>query len=78
MHTPHKLFFSGDGHIITVMNKQQRFYKIYSNLPINLREEVIAVIDNEPLTWKVAKLEIDGKTKLGEEILEKLASQNII
>ena len=46
------------------MNKEQRFYKIYSNLPLNLREEVIAVIEDEPLTWQVAKLEIDGKTKL--------------
>lgn len=72
------LICNQNNHIIIVMNKEQRFYKIYSNLPLNLREEVVAVIENEPLTWQVAKLEIDGKTKLGEEILEKLETQNII
>lgn len=60
------------------MGKEQIFHKIYNNLPLNLREEVIVVINNEPITWRVARLEIDGKTKLGEEILEKLAAQDII
>jgi len=60
------------------MDRKQRFYKIYSNLPLNLRDEVIAVINNEPISWKVARLEIDGKTKLGKEILKKLEELKII
>lgn len=48
------------------MDKKQRFYKVYNNLPLNLREEVIVVIKDEPITWKVARLEIDGKTKFSE------------
>jgi hypothetical protein len=59
-------------------NKKQRFYKIYGNLPLNLRDEVIAVIDNEPMSWKVARLEIDGETKLGSKILEILEKLKII
>jgi len=60
------------------MDKKQRFYKVYSNLPLNLRNEIVAVINNEPISWKVAKLEIEGETKLGEEILQKLEELKII
>lgn len=60
------------------MNLQEKFYKIYNNLPLNLREEVILVINNEPIAWKVAKLEIDQNTKLSLEILEKLSALKII
>ena len=57
---------------------RQRFYKVYSNLPLNLRDEVIIVVDSEPISWKVAKLEIDHETKLGDEILKKLETLSII
>lgn len=57
---------------------KEKFYKIYNNLPLNLREEIILVIDNEPLTWKVAKIEVDQETKLSQTILEKLTSLKII
>jgi len=60
------------------MSKKERFYKVYSNLPLNLRGEVILVVGNEPITWRVAKLEIDNDTKLGNIILEKLESLKII
>lgn len=60
------------------MSKKEKFYKVYSNLPLNLRDEVVLVIDEEPITWKVAKLEIDNNTKLGAIILDKLEALNII
>jgi hypothetical protein len=60
------------------MDLKEEFYKIYNNLPLNLREEVILVISDEPITWKVAKLEIDQNTKLSLEILEKLSALKII
>mgnify|MGYP001595581539 CR=1 FL=1 len=59
------------------MNKD-KFYKVYSNLPLNLRDEIVAVIGGEPVTWKVAKLEIDADTKVGQEILEKLDKMKFI
>jgi len=55
-----------------------RFYRVYSNLPLNLRSEIVIVIDNQPISWKVAKLEIDNNTKLGDTILEKLEALRII
>lgn len=60
------------------MNLTERFYKVYNNLPLNLREEVVLVVNNEPVTWKVAKLEIDQDTPLSREILGKLSSLEII
>ena len=60
------------------MNKKQKFYKVYNNLPLNLRDEVVVVISDEPITWKVAKLEIDEDTKTGKEILDKLEQLKII
>lgn len=60
------------------MSLQERFYKVYNNLPLNLRDEVILVINDEAITWKVARLEIDQNTKLSKTILEKLAALGII
>ena len=60
------------------MDKKQRFYKVYSNLPLNLRDEIVAVINDEPISWKIARLEIDGETKRGEEILKRLEELKII
>lgn len=64
------------------MNKEQQkqlFYKVFANLPINLREEVILVISGKgPITWQVAFLEVDNNTELGRVILEKLSDLKII
>lgn len=64
------------------MNREQQkqeFYKIFANLPINLREEIILVIPEKgPITWQVARLEIDNNTELGNIILKKLLDLKII
>lgn len=54
------------------MTNKEKFFKVYANLPLNLRDEIVLVIDDEPITWKIAYLEIKENTKLGERILEKL------
>lgn len=59
-------------------NLKQRFYKVFANLPINLREEVILVVEKGPITWQVANLEVNNDTELGKIILEKLAQLEII
>lgn len=60
-------------------SRKQQFYKIFANLPINLREEVILVIPKKgPITWQVAFLEVDNDTELGDMILEKLSDLKII
>ncbi|MEK7190042.1 MAG: hypothetical protein AAB666_03650 [Patescibacteria group bacterium] len=61
------------------VQQKQRFYKVFANLPINLREEVILVISGKgPITWQVAFLEVDNNTELGHVILEKLSDLKII
>lgn len=60
------------------MNLQTKFLQIYANLPLNQRTEIIVVIDNEPLTWNAAKIEIENNTGKGKEILEKLVKLEII
>jgi hypothetical protein len=61
------------------MENKDRFLKVYSNLPINLRNEVILVLpDKGAITWNVAFLEISNETELGETILKKLIELKII
>lgn len=52
--------------------KKAKFYQSYANLPLELRSEICLVIDSEPITWNVAKLEIDNNTEKGNQIIQKL------
>ena len=60
------------------MNAKDKFFKVYANLPINIRQEIVIVINKEPISWQVAYLEINNNTKLGKIILEKLTALEII
>ncbi|OGL65958.1 hypothetical protein A3B21_02155 [Candidatus Uhrbacteria bacterium RIFCSPLOWO2_01_FULL_47_24] len=58
---------------------KDQFFKIYANLPLNLRSEIVLVLsDRGPITWNVAYTEINNDTKLGELILQKLQELKII
>lgn len=60
------------------MGKKVKFLRIYANLPLNQRNEIVVVVDNEPLTWNAAKIEIENDTLKGKEILEKLVKMKIL
>lgn len=60
------------------MMGKEKFIKIYSNLPLNLRREIITLIDEKPITWNVAYLEIRNNTELGKKILKNLEDFKII
>jgi len=60
------------------MNMQTKFLQIYANLPLAQRNEIIVVVDNEPLTWNAARIEIENDTQKGKEILEKLVQLGIL
>lgn len=61
------------------MKNEDRFFKVFSNLPLNLRSEVILVLpEYGPITWQVAYLEIKQNTKLGEKIVDKLIQLELI
>lgn len=57
---------------------KEKFLKIYANLPISARQEIILTLDNKPISWDVAFFEIDNNTPLSPEILEKLEKLEII
>lgn len=61
-----------------MMDLKAQFEKVYANLPLGVREEIIVVIDGEPLSWKAAKLEIDQDTVKGKEIVKQLESLHIL
>lgn len=60
------------------MDRKRRFLQIYANLPLGARTEIIVVVDDEPLTWNAAKIEVENETKKGDEILEKLVRMEIV
>lgn len=60
------------------MEGKDRFIKVYSNLPINLRNEIILVLPEGPITWNVACMEINNATELGKRIIERLIELKII
>lgn len=55
-----------------------RFMKVYSNLPFKVRDEIVLVIDDKPITWNVAYNEIKHNTKKGEDIIKKLVELGVI
>ena len=56
----------------------RKFMEIYSNLPMKTRKEVVAVVDGEPLSWEVARKEIENNTELGKKVLEKMKELKIL
>ncbi|MCK5023658.1 MAG: hypothetical protein KAS04_05780 [Candidatus Aenigmarchaeota archaeon] len=56
----------------------ERFLKIYNNLPLSERIEVVVVINDEAITWQIARNNIIHGTPLGNEILKKLVELEII
>jgi hypothetical protein len=67
---------------------KERFLKAYSNIPMQLRDDVILLLDQKlkvvgtefktPLTWNVAYLEVKQDTELSKKILNELASLDLI
>ncbi len=59
---------------------REQFLKVYANIPLNLRDETILLLEGEkiPITWNVAYLEVRGNTEAGKEILEKLKKMDLI
>lgn len=63
---------------INTQTKEQ-FLKIYANLPLGVRKEIILVLDNYgPITWDVAYIEVTNDTALSKIILTKLQELEII
>ena len=58
---------------------KEKFLKIYANLPLGIRQEIILVLeDKRTMTWDAAFVEADNDTELSKIILEKLERLQII
>lgn len=60
------------------MNFREKFLRIYANLPLNQRSEIVVVLGDEPMTWNATRIEIENDTEKGKEILRKLVDLQII
>lgn len=61
------------------IGKKERFLKIYANLPLGVRQEIILVLDDSrTITWDVAFFEVKNDTEFSNVILEKLEKINLI
>jgi len=60
------------------MLKEEDFFKIYSSIPIEERNNTVVVIEKKPISWSLAYQEIKNKTGLGQKILKVLKSLGII
>ncbi len=64
---------------MTELGRKERFLKVYANLPLSTREEIVYVLENKwPITWNVAYLEVSNDTEKGKVILDKLDELNFI
>ena len=56
-----------------------QFLKIYANLPLGVRKEIICVLEEwGTISWSVAYLEIKNNTKVSWKILEYLKRLELI
>lgn len=60
-------------------DRKERFLRIYANLPLGIRQEIILVLnDGKTITWNSAFVEVEADTPLSQVILEKLEKLKII
>ena len=57
---------------------KEKFLKVYANLPLGIREEIILILEGKPITWNAAYLEVNNNTKNSQEILSKLEELKIL
>lgn len=60
------------------LERRERFLKIYANLPLGVRQEVVLVHDDRPLSWDTVYIEVVNDTPLGKMLLEKLEKLDFI
>ncbi len=60
------------------MSLKSSFLKIYANLPLGARAEIVAVVGSEPVTWNSARIEIENDTAVGRQILDQLVTIGIL
>lgn len=60
------------------MDLKAAFQKVYANLPLGARSEIVATIDSEPMTWNAVYIEVQEDTDKSKRILEFLEKIKIL
>jgi hypothetical protein len=55
-----------------------QFLKIYADVPLGVRREIIAVVEDEPVTWNSARIEVENNTATGRQILDQLIQIGVL
>lgn len=61
-----------------VMDLKATFQKVYANLPLGSRTEIVAVIDGAPMTWNVIYIEVQEETEKSKQILSFLEKIGVL
>ena len=69
-------------------NKKERFLKVYVNLPLAIRSEIVYVTKDlaisrgispeQPMSWNACWIEVKNDTEISKEILDSLDRLKII
>lgn len=62
----------------TLDEYRAKFLNVYANLPLNVRDDIVLVIDEQPITWNVAYLEVVSKGEKSDKILKDLIELELI
>ncbi len=57
---------------------REDFLRVYANIPLNLRGNIILIFEGKPINWNVAYVEIKANTDEGLKILKELRQLNLI
>ena len=55
-----------------------KFLKVVADVPIPLREEIIAMVDNKGVSWNVAYGEVKNDTKNSKDLLKHLTQIGLL
>lgn len=56
----------------------ERFFQVYSGLPLEERKVPIVILEGQPINWNLAYEEINNNTDKGRKILALLMELEII
>ena len=53
---------------------RSKFLKAFSKVPLELRDEIVAILCDEAITWSVANIAVKSKSKKGDSIIKLMDS----
>lgn len=60
------------------LGRKEKFLKVYANLPLGVRQEVVIVQNDRPLSWDAVYIEVVNDTPISKTLLEKLEKLDLI